>query len=115
MIDDAPLIGRITRSQEDFSSFFSSELITAGLEAGGAIESINASETTPMDLCRFSIYQEKYYQLKGSKELIKGYNTLNPEGWGERREPFSIKQMIIHYPIILGLIISGMLLSILLL
>jgi hypothetical protein len=53
--------------------------------------------------------------LKGSKKLIIGYNTQKPEGWGEQREPFSIKQMIIHYPIMLGLMISGMLLSILLL
>jgi hypothetical protein len=114
-VDTVPFIGRLTRSKEDFSRFFGSELVAAGLEAGGVIGSLNASEVTPTDLCNFSIYQEKYYQLKGSKKLINGFNTLDPEGWGEQVEPLSIKKMIIRYPAFLWLIISATLLMILLL
>jgi len=82
-LDDDPLLGLVTRNIEDFSSLFCSELIAAALEASGAISHLNASEVTPIDLCRFAIYQEDYYQLKGEHELIEGYNTLSPEGWGE--------------------------------
>jgi len=104
--EDAPLFGKITHSQEDFSRFFCSELVAAGLEAGGAIENLNCSEVTPMDLCKFSIFQETYYQLKGDRKLIEGYNRVNPEGWGELPEPVSFKQNLHRYPAILGLIIS---------
>jgi hypothetical protein len=66
-----------------FSQFFCSELAAAGLEAGGVIKSINASEVTPIDLCKFNLYQSDYYQIKGGKRIIGGFNTLSPEGWGE--------------------------------
>jgi hypothetical protein len=82
-LDQIPVIGDFTRNREDFSAFFCSELVTAGLEAGGLIRSINCSEVTPLDLVQFAIYEGTYYQLKGSKTLIPGYNTLDPEGWGE--------------------------------
>ncbi|XGV88820.1 MAG: hypothetical protein ACAF42_07590 [Limnothrix sp. BL-A-16] len=78
-----PIPGKLTRNAEDFSRFFCSELAAAALEASGAIGSINASEVTPIDLCMFSIYEDDYYQLKGQKKLISGYNTLNPNGWGQ--------------------------------
>ena len=111
--EDAPLFGRLTHSREDFSRFFCSELVAAGLEAGGAIQHLNCSEVTPMDLCKFSIYQEKYYQLKGDRRLIEGYNRVDPEGWGELTEPVSFKQNLYRYPAILGLIISTALLLLL--
>ena len=82
-LDQIPIIGDFTRNPEEFSAFFCSELVTAGLEAGGLIQSINCSEVTPLDLVQFAIYQGAYYQLKGTKTLIPGYNTLDPEGWGE--------------------------------
>jgi len=113
-VDTATFIQRITRGREDFSMFFSSELVAAGLESGGAIESLNASEVTPADLCSFSIYQEKYYQLKGNKTLIKNFNAFNPEGWGEQLSSLSIKEFIFHYPAMLALVTSGILLTILL-
>ena len=72
-----------TRNAEDFTRFFCSELAAAALEASGAIRNINASEVTPADLCRFSIYDNTYYQLKGADEFIGGFNTLEPENWGE--------------------------------
>lgn len=81
--EDHPLLGRVTYNIEDFSELFCSELVAAALEASGAISHLNASEVTPIDLCRFSIYKQDYYQLKGEKQSIEGYNTLSPEGWGE--------------------------------
>jgi hypothetical protein len=108
--EDAPLFGRMTHSVEDFSRFFCSELVAAGLEAGGAIENVNCSEVTPMDLCTFSIYGDRYYQLKGRRKLIDGYNRVNPEGFGELPEPLSFKQHLFRYPVLLGLIISSTLL-----
>jgi hypothetical protein len=108
--EDAPLFGRISHSREDFSRFFCSELVAAGLEAGGAIENLNCSEVTPMDLCTFSIYQETYYQLKGARKLIEGFNRVDPQGFGELPEPVSFKQKLYRYPVLLGLIISSALL-----
>jgi len=82
-LDDDPRLGRATHNIEDFSRLFCSELVAAALEASGAISHLNASEVTPIDLCKFAIYREDYCQLKGEQELIEGYNTLSPEGWGE--------------------------------
>lgn len=82
-LDNIPLIGKATYNSEDFSRFFCSELAAAGLEAGGVIGSINASEVTPIDLCKFNIFASEYYQLKGGKKAIGGFNCLDPEGWGE--------------------------------
>lgn len=108
--EDAPLFGYLTHSKEDFSRFFCSELVAAGLEAGGAIGSLNCSEVTPMDLCTFSIYQETYYQLKGERRLIEGYNRVDPEGFGDLPERVSFKQNLYRYPALLGLIVSSTLL-----
>lgn len=82
-LDNIPLLGRVTYNIEDFSKFFCSELVAAALEQSGAISRLNSSEVTPIDLCMFSIYKQDYYQLKGEKKLIKGCNSLSPEGWGE--------------------------------
>ena len=82
-LDSVPLIGKATYNTEDFSKFFCSELAAAGLEKGGVISSLNASEVTPIDLCMFSIYQSDYYQLKGKKKAIKAHSSVSPEGWGE--------------------------------
>lgn len=78
-----PLIGDVTHSEEDFSALFCSEMAAAGLEAGGAIGSLNCSEVTPIDMFRFAIYQGTYYQIKGPKTLVADFNTIDPEGWGE--------------------------------
>jgi hypothetical protein len=82
-LDEIPLIGDLVRNKEDFAAFFCSELVTAGLEAGGVIQSLNCSEVTPLDLVQFAIYEGTYYQLKGPETPLPGYNTLDPEGWGE--------------------------------
>lgn len=69
-------------NKEDFSKFFCSELVAAGLEKAGSVGEVNASEVTPIDLCRWSIYENKYYQLKGdSSKKISRFNTANPSDW----------------------------------
>ncbi len=71
-----------TYNKEDFNKFFCSELIAAGLEKAGATGSVNASEVTPIDLCRWCIYQDKYYQLKGDpSKKISRFNTASPAAW----------------------------------
>lgn len=71
-----------TYNKEDFSKFFCSELVAAGLERAGATGTINASEVTPIDLCRWNIYQDNYYQLKGDpKKKISRFNTASPSDW----------------------------------
>ena len=83
ILDKIPLIGGLTHNREDFTKFFCSELVAAGLEVAGAVRSINASEVTPMNLCQFKLYQPDYYRLKGEAEkVIKNFNRLDPEGWG---------------------------------
>ena len=52
-------------NREDFSKFFCSELVAAGLEKAGSLGEVNTAEVTPIDLCRWNIYHDKYYQLKG--------------------------------------------------
>ncbi|HSO20199.1 MAG TPA: hypothetical protein VLT88_12105, partial [Desulfosarcina sp.] len=69
-------------NREDFSRFFCSELVAAGLEKAGSVGAVNASEVTPIDLCRWNIYDPTYYQLKGDgSKAISRYNTLSTAGW----------------------------------
>lgn len=69
-------------NQEDFSKFFCSELVAAGLEVSGVVPKINASEVTPIDLCRWNIFEEDYYTLKGdASKMISRYNSLEPSAW----------------------------------
>lgn len=63
---------RILYACEDYSAFFCSELAAAALKAGSVIQTtINASETTPIDLLRQPIYDTTYYQLTGKPKPIK--------------------------------------------
>lgn len=82
-LDQLPVIGHgPTYNKEDFSKFFCSELVAAGLEAGGAVGTVNASEVTPIDLCRWNIYSGTYFQLKGDKnKKLSRYNTASPSDW----------------------------------
>ncbi len=71
-----------TYNREDFSKFFCSELVAAGLEIAGAVGTVNAAEVTPIDLCRWNIYEKKYYQLKGdTSKKISRFNTASPSVW----------------------------------
>jgi hypothetical protein len=82
-LDAIPVLGNLTHNVEDFSRFFCSELVAGALEASGAISHLNASEVTPIDLCSFALFEDDYYQLKGNRKEIKGYNKIDPVGWGE--------------------------------
>lgn len=67
-------------NSEDFSRFFCSELVAAGLERAGTVGAVNASEVTPIDLCRWNIYADRYCQLKGDPDKrISRFNTGEPE------------------------------------
>ncbi|KAA3659891.1 MAG: hypothetical protein DWQ10_07900 [Calditrichaeota bacterium] len=71
-----------TYNKEDFSKFFCSELVAAGLEQAGSVGKVNASEVTPIDLCRWKIYDDTYYHLKGdATKRISRYNSLSPSRW----------------------------------
>ena len=80
--DVLPDFLEITRNKEDFEAFFCSELVAGALEKGGVIENVNASEVTPIDLCRFNIYK-KYVQFKGEEKKIRGFNSVDPTNWGQ--------------------------------
>lgn len=81
-LDKIPFVGRLTHNVEDFSRFFCSELVAAALEKGGVIKKINASEVTPIDLCHFRLYRNTFYQIKGTRKVIKYFNKLDPVGFG---------------------------------
>ena len=68
----------LTHTREDDSSFFCSELIAAAFKRAGLIGPVNSSEVTPIDLCRFPIYDEDYYLLCGEAIPIDGYNSRSP-------------------------------------
>ncbi|MFZ5584807.1 MAG: hypothetical protein ACOZHQ_02645 [Thermodesulfobacteriota bacterium] len=73
---------------EDFSRFFCSELVAAGLEEAGLLDALNASEVTPADLCQWSIYEPDHHQLYIDKMPppkermeIPRYNRYDPALW----------------------------------
>ena len=65
----------LTRNTEDFGKMFCSELVAAGLEIAGAIPPINASEVTPIELCRWSIY-DRCVQISGEDMEISRFNSI---------------------------------------
>ena len=73
----------IIRNQEDFERLFCSELVAGALEAGGVIETINASRVAPIDLCRFNIYADNYVQFSGTVKYINWFKSVDPNGWGQ--------------------------------
>lgn len=79
--------GGLTKTGQDLARFFCSELVAAALVAARAVPHLNASEVTPIDVCRFKIFADDYYQIKKNEgedaKPIKGWNTLDPTGWGE--------------------------------
>ena len=56
MIDRFGDMGGVMLAMENLEKFFCSELVAAALEEAGTVGPINASETTPIDLCRWKIY-----------------------------------------------------------
>ncbi|WP_372872831.1 hypothetical protein [Shewanella sp.] len=69
-------------NERDYSRFFCSELVAAAFEEAGLAGSVNASEVTPVDLCRWRIYDKHYYLLKGEKGTeITRFNSKAPAEW----------------------------------
>ena len=65
----------LTHSPEALNKFFCSELVAHGLERAEILRVENASEVSPIDLCRLHLYKPVYYQLKGETQEIVGFNT----------------------------------------
>ena len=87
IFDDLWGISAATVAKEDFDKFFCSELVVAGLESAGVFGKVkvNASEVTPIDLCRLKLYGRDrlpgagtgYYQVGGDPKLrITRFNTV---------------------------------------
>jgi hypothetical protein len=69
-------------NREDLNKFFCSELVAEGLERADVVDTVNASEVTPIDLCRWNIYADTYYQLKGDRsKKISRFNMSSPSDW----------------------------------
>lgn len=83
VFDDHPVFGPLTYNKEDFTRWFCSELVAEGLRKAGVINGVNASEVTPVDICRFAIFDKKYVQIKGEGKPIVGFNHLPPNDWGQ--------------------------------
>lgn len=65
-----------SEAKEDLSRLFCSELVSAGLRAGGVLD-LNPSETTPRDLVRQGLWGPYYVQLKGrTPKRIPGIGML---------------------------------------
>ena len=78
-------------NSEDYTRFFCSELVSAGLKAAGVLpQSLNASEVTPGDICRWNIYESEYYLLKGEYKEISGYNSLEPVNYRTKLPSFDV-------------------------
>ena len=57
--------------------------MAAALEASGVLNNVNCSEVTPIDLCRFNVFSNDYYQLKGEEDKrIPNFNFMDPYGFG---------------------------------
>ncbi len=78
-LDELPFnLGGLSYNREDLSQLFCSELVAAALKVGGIIpQHLNASEITPIDICRWKIYAPEYYLLKGEFKEISGYNSID--------------------------------------
>ena len=62
---------KLNSCKEDYSKFWCSELDTAALIAGGIDLPMKPQFTLPIDLCRFDIFGNDYYQIHGTPTLIK--------------------------------------------
>ena len=68
-------------SEEGYENFFCSEFVTGALRAGGVIRRIDPEQITPIDLCRFHLYNDDYTQFKGETAWIRGFNCVDPSRW----------------------------------
>lgn len=70
----------ITRTKENWSKMFCSELVAAGLKVAGVLpENTNTGELSPIDIIRLKIFNPVYYQIKAFKYRavkLPGFNTI---------------------------------------
>ncbi|OFC69069.1 hypothetical protein BFC18_20250 [Alteromonas confluentis] len=81
--DNHPWLWRLTRNLKCEHEWFCSELIAELYNRTGVIKQVCAAETTPIDLCRFKIFQHGYVQLKGEEKEIRRFNSFLPDNWGQ--------------------------------
>ncbi|MCG9132685.1 hypothetical protein J5I95_13490 [Candidatus Poribacteria bacterium] len=80
--DTSENLSRRLDNEEEFEHFFCSEFVTGALRTGGVIPNINPSEITPIELCRFNIYEDNYTQFKVSEATrIRGFNCMDISRW----------------------------------
>lgn len=93
--DNLPFLWRLTRNKTCDRQWFCSELIAELYNQTGVVREVNAAETTPIDLCRFSIFKSHYVQLKGKDKDIRRFNSVRGTRWGQwltEDEEATIKQ-----------------------
>jgi len=75
------LVGwNITAIEEDSRRVFCSEYVAQALEESGAYQWPCTSSVTPAELAAASIYAREYWQIKGGRAEIFGYNGSNLRG-----------------------------------
>lgn len=80
--DTSENLSRRLDNEEDFEHFFCSEFVAGALRSGGVIPNINPSEVTPIELCRFSIYEDNYTQFRETEATrIRGFNCVDISRW----------------------------------
>lgn len=80
--DTTENLSRRLDNEEEFEHFFCSEFVTGALRSGGVIPNINPSEITPIELCRFNIYEDNYTQFKVTEATrIRGFNCMDISRW----------------------------------
>ncbi|MYA72649.1 hypothetical protein F4009_13535 [Candidatus Poribacteria bacterium] len=80
--DTTENLSRRLDNEEDFEHFFCSEFVTGALRSGGVTPNINPSEITPIELCRFNIYEDNYTQFKRAEATrIRGFNCVDISRW----------------------------------
>ncbi len=71
-----PWLSHVGHAVENHEAWFCSELVAAGLKAGGLLPKVNVSEMTPKELCTLALFQDEYYQLNGNWPChIVGFNA----------------------------------------
>jgi len=60
---------KVFHNTEDYAEFFCSELVAAFYKTMGLGQIDDASEMTPIDVCRLPIFETTYYQVKGDSSI----------------------------------------------
>lgn len=79
LLDEVPWLRHLTLNQEDFSSFFCSELVAGAYKQSGILpKKLNASEITPSNLVSLKLFAKDYVQIKGKLRKIDEFNQVDP-------------------------------------